>query len=128
GNFWVDLTRSLLYVLLPLSAIAALFLVSQGSIQNLSSYLTATGPTHLGQTIAMGPVGSQEAIKLMSGDGGGFFHVNSAHPFENPTGLASFVEMLLMMLIPAAMLYTFGRMVGRTRQGWSLYSAMLVLF
>jgi K+-transporting ATPase ATPase A chain len=128
GNFWVDLTRSLLYVLLPLSAIAALFLVSQGSIQNLSKYLLATGPTHLGQTIAMGPVGSQEAIKLMSGDGGGFFNVNSAHPFENPTGLASFVEMLLLMLIPAAMLHTFGRMVGRTRQGWALYSAMLVLF
>jgi hypothetical protein len=85
GNFWVDLTRSLLYVLIPLSVLVGLFLVSQGSIQNLSNYLTATGPTHLHQTIAMGPVASQEVIKLMSGDGGGFFNTNSAHPFENPT-------------------------------------------
>src|SRR5450755_266398 len=128
GNFWVDLTRSLLYVLLPLSVLAGLFLVSQGALQNLSSYLTVGGPTHLSQTIAMGPVGSQEAIKLMSGDGGGFFNTNSAHPFENPTGLTNFVEALLMLLIPAAMTYTFGRMVGRTRQGWALYTAMLVLF
>jgi len=129
GNFWVDLTRSLLlYVLLPLSVVGGLFLVSQGALQNLSHYLQVTGPTHLGQTIAMGPVGSQEAIKLLSGDGGGFFNTNSAHPFENPTGLASVVEALLMLLIPAAMTNTFGRMVGRTRQGWALYSAMLVLF
>jgi K+-transporting ATPase ATPase A chain len=128
GNFWVDLVRSLLYVLLPLSVLGGLFLVSQGSIQNLSKYLTVGGPTHLGQTIAMGPVGSQEAIKLLSGDGGGFFNTNSAHPFENPTGLANFVEILLMLLIPAAMTYTFGRMLGRRRQGWALYSAMLVLF
>src|SRR5450631_91778 len=128
GNFWVDLTRSLLYVLLPLSVLAGLFLVSQGALQNLSSYLTVGGPTHLSQTIAMGPVGSQEAIKLMSGDGGGFFNTNSAHPFENPTGLTNFVEALLMLLIPAAMTYTFGRMVGRARQGWALYTAMLVLF
>jgi K+-transporting ATPase ATPase A chain len=128
GNFWVDLTRSLLYVLVPLSVLGGLFLVSQGSIQNLSHYSSVGGPTHLAQTIAMGPVGSQEAIKLMSGDGGGFFNTNSAHPFENPSGLANFVEILLMLLIPAAMTYTFGRMVGRTRQGWALYSAMLVLF
>jgi K+-transporting ATPase ATPase A chain len=128
GNLWVDLIRSLLYVLVPLSIVGGLFLVSQGVIQNLSHYLTAGGPTHLGQTIAMGPVGSQEAIKLLSGDGGGFFNTNSAHPFENPTGLANFVEILLMLLIPAAFTYTFGRMVGRTRQGWALYSAMLVLF
>jgi K+-transporting ATPase ATPase A chain len=128
GNFWVDLIRSLLYVLLPLSVVGGLFLVSQGSIQNLSRYLTVAGPTHLGQTIAMGPVGSQEAIKLLSGDGGGFFNTNSAHPFENPTGLANFVEILLMLLIPAALTYTFGHMVGRRRQGWALYSAMLVLF
>jgi K+-transporting ATPase ATPase A chain len=127
GNFWVDLTRSLLYVLLPLSILAALFLISQGAIQNLSRYLAVSGPTHLAQTIAMGPVGSQEAIKLMSGDGGGFFNANSAHPFENPTGLTNFVEILLMLLIPAALTYTFGRMVGRRRQGWALYSAMLVL-
>ena len=120
GNFWVDLTRSLLYVLLPLSVIGGLFLVSQGSIQNLSHYLSTRGPTHIGQSIAMGPVGSQEAIKLLSGDGGGFFNTNSAHPFENPTALSNFVEALLMLLIPAGLTYTFGRMVGRRRQGWAL--------
>jgi K+-transporting ATPase ATPase A chain len=127
GNFWVDLVRSLLYVLLPLSILGGLFLISQGAIQNLSAYVTLHGPTHLSQTIAQGPVGSQEAIKLLSGDGGGFFNTNSAHPFENPTGLTSFVEALLM-LAPAALTYTFGRMIGRTRQGWALYAAMLVLF
>jgi K+-transporting ATPase ATPase A chain len=128
GNFWVDLCRTLLYVLLPLSILGSLFLVSQGALQNLSGYLTVRGPTHLLQTIAQGPVGSQESIKLLSGDGGGFFNTNSAHPFENPTGLTSFVEALLMLLIPAALTYTFGKMVGRTRQGWALYGAMLVLF
>jgi potassium-transporting ATPase potassium-binding subunit len=128
GNFWVDLTRSLLYVLVPLSIVGALFLVFQGSTQNLSKYLTLTGPTHLKQTIAMGPVASQEPIKLLSGDGGGFFNTNSAHPFENPTALSNIVEALLMLLIPAALTYTFGRMIGRTRQGWALYTAMLVLF
>jgi len=128
GNFWVDLTRSLVYVVLPLSILGGLFLVSQGVIQNLAHYVTAAGPTHTGQTIAMGPVASQEVIKLLSGDGGGFFNTNSAHPFENPTGLTNFVEALLMLLIPAAMTYTFGRMVGRRRQGWALYAAMLVLF
>ncbi len=128
GNFWVDLTRSLLYVLLPFSVIGGLFLVAQGSIQNLSHYLTVRGPTGLGQKIAMGPVGSQEVIKLLSGDGGGFFNTNSAHPFENPTGLSNFVEALLMLLIPASLTSTFGRMVGRRRQGWALYSAMLALF
>jgi K+-transporting ATPase ATPase A chain len=128
GNFWVDLTRSLVYVLVPLSIIGGLFLVSQGVIQNLAHYVTVGGPTHLAQTIAMGPVASQEVIKLLSGDGGGFFNTNSAHPFENPTGLTNFVEALLMLLIPAAMTYTLGRMVGRLRQGWALYAAMLVLF
>ena len=128
GNFWVDLTRSLVYVLVPLSVVGGLFLVSQGVIQNLAHYMTVGGPTHLAQTIAMGPVASQEVIKLLSGDGGGFFNTNSAHPFENPTGLTNFVEALLMLLIPAAMTYTFGRMVGRLRQGWALYAAMLVLF
>jgi potassium-transporting ATPase potassium-binding subunit len=128
GNFWVDLCRSLLYVLLPLSILGSVFLVSQGVLQNLSGYLTFRGPTHLLQTIAQGPVGSQESIKLLSGDGGGFFNTNSAHPFENPTGLTSLVEAVLTLLIPAALTYTFGRMVGRTRQGWALYGAMLVLF
>jgi K+-transporting ATPase ATPase A chain len=128
GNFWVDFARSLVYVLLPLSLFAGVFLVSQGVIQSLARYLTVTGPTGLRQTLAMGPVGSQEAIKLISGDGGGFFNANSAHPFENPTGLTDFVEVLLMLLIPAAMTYAFGRMVNRVRQGWALYCAMLVLF
>ena len=128
GNFWVDLTRSLVYVLVPLSVVGGLFLVSQGVIQNLAGYVTVGGPTHLAQTIAMGPVASQEVIKLLSGDGGGFFNTNSAHPFENPTGLTNFVEALLMLLIPAAMTSTFGRMVNRTRQGWALFAAMLVLF
>ena len=128
GNFWVDLTRSLVYVVVPLSILGGLFLVSQGVIQNLAHYVTVAGPTHIGQTIAMGPVASQEVIKLLSGDGGGFFNTNSAHPFENPTGLTNFVEALLMLAIPAAMTYTFGRMVGRRRQGWALYAAMLVLF
>jgi K+-transporting ATPase ATPase A chain len=128
GNFWVDLIRSLLYVLLPIAVIASLFLVASGVPQTLEHYLSAHGPTGLSQSIAIGPVASQEAIKLMSGDGGGFFNVNSAHPFENPTGLSNFVEILLMLLIPAALTATFGRMIGRRRQGWALYAAMLVMF
>jgi potassium-transporting ATPase potassium-binding subunit len=128
GNFWVDLTRSLLYVLLPLAAVASIFLVASGVPQTLEHYLSARGPTGLTQSIAIGPVASQEAIKLMSGDGGGFFNANSAHPFENPTGLSSFVEILLMLLIPAAFTATFGRMIGRRRQGWALYVAMLAMF
>jgi K+-transporting ATPase ATPase A chain len=128
GNFWVDLTRLLLYIILPLSAIASLFLIFQGVPQALGHYLHAIGLTGLHQTIALGPVASQESIKLLSGDGGGFFNVNSAHPFENPSGLTNFVEAFLMLLIPAAFTYTFGRMIGRRRQGWALYAAMLVMF
>jgi K+-transporting ATPase ATPase A chain len=128
GSFWVDLTRSLLYVLLPIAALASVLLVATGVPQTLEHYLSAHGPTGLAQTIAIGPVASQEAIKLMSGDGGGFFNTNSAHPFENPTGVSNFVEILLMLLIPAAFTLTFGRMVGRPRQGWALYVTMLVMF
>src|ERR1039458_2094119 len=128
GNFWVDLTRSIIYVLVPVAVLASILLVATGVPQTLEHYLPAHGPTGLARTIAMGPVASQEAIKLLSGDGGGFFNTNSAHPFENPTGLTNFVEALLMLAIPAAMTYTFGRMVGRRRQGWALYAAMLVLF
>ncbi|HYB22532.1 MAG TPA: potassium-transporting ATPase subunit KdpA, partial [Solirubrobacteraceae bacterium] len=128
GNFWVDLTRSLLYVLLPIAAVAAIFLVATGVPQTLEHNLTAHTPTGLTQLIAIGPVASQETIKLMSGDGGGFFNTNSAHPFENPTGISDFVEILLMLLIPAAFTATFGRMIGRRRQGWALYVAMLVMF
>jgi potassium-transporting ATPase potassium-binding subunit len=128
GSFWVDLVRGVLYVLLPISVVAALFLVSQGVLQNLSASLPIVGLGHGAQTLAMGPVASQEAIKLLSGDGGGFFNVNSAMPFENPTGLSNFVEMLLMLLVPAGLTYTFGQMVGRRRQGWAVFAAMLALF
>jgi K+-transporting ATPase ATPase A chain len=128
GSFWVDMTRSLLYVLLPLAIVASVVLVTFGVPQTLEHYLNAHGPTGLTQTIAVGPVASQEAIKLMSGDGGGFFNVNSAHPFENPTGVTNFLEILLMLLIPAAFTATFGRMIGRRRQGWVLYAVMMVMF
>ena len=128
GNFWVDLVRSLLYVVLPLAAISSILLVATGVPQMLGHYLQSRGPTGLRQTIAIGPVASQEAIKLMSGDGGGFFNTNSAHPFENPTGISNFVEILLMLLIPAAFTATFGQMIGRRRQGWALYVAMLAMF
>jgi K+-transporting ATPase ATPase A chain len=128
GNFWQDLTRTLLYVLLPISIVGALFLVSQGVIQNLSHYQvihTLTGGT---QVLAQGPVASQEAIKELGTNGGGFFNVNSAYPFENPSGLTNFVELLLILVIPAGLTYTYGRMVGSQRQGWAIFSAMFVLF
>jgi potassium-transporting ATPase potassium-binding subunit len=128
GNFWVDLTRSVLYVLLPLSVLFSVLLVATGVPQTLEHYLHAHGPTGISQTIAIGPVASQEAIKLLSGDGGGFFNTNSAHPFENPSGVSNFVEILLMLLIPAAFTATFGKMIGRRRQGWALYTVMLVMF
>ena len=128
GNFWVDLTRSIIYVLVPVAVLASILLVATGVPQTLEHYLTAHGPTGLARTIAIGPVASQEAIKLMSGDGGGFFNTNSAHPFENPTAISNFVEILLMLLIPAAFTATFGRMIGRRRQGWALYAAMMVMF
>jgi potassium-transporting ATPase potassium-binding subunit len=128
GNFWQDLVRILLYVLLPISAVGALFLVSQGAIQNFSdsqAIQTLGGGT---QILAQGPVASQEAIKLLGTNGGGFFNVNSAYPFENPSGLTNFVEMLLILVVPAALTYTYGRMVGSQRQGWAIFSAMFVLF
>ena len=128
GNFWVDLTRSTLYVLVPFAFLASIVLVMTGVPQTLGHYLNAHGPTGLAQTIAIGPVASQEAIKLMSGDGGGFFNVNSAHPFENPSGISNLVEMFLMLVIPVAFTATFGRMVGRRRQGWALFAAMMVMF
>jgi K+-transporting ATPase ATPase A chain len=128
GNFWADLTRSVLYVLLPLSVIGALFLCSQGVIQNFHPYRTITTVEGVRQTTPLGPVASQEPIKLLSSDGGGFFNANSAHPFENPTPLTNIVEMLLMLAIPAAMTYTFGRMAQSQRQGWVLFAAMFILF
>jgi K+-transporting ATPase ATPase A chain len=128
GNFWQDLIRTVLYVLLPISIIFALVLVWQGSIQNFTTYLTVHGPTGLTQSIAMGPVASQEVIKELGTNGGGFFNVNSAHPFENPTGFTNLVEMLLVLVIPAALVFTYGRMTGRPRQGYAIYSTMMIMF
>ncbi|MEV4783512.1 potassium-transporting ATPase subunit KdpA [Burkholderia sp. LMU1-1-1.1] len=157
GNFWVDATRSTLYVLLPLSLLLAVFLMGQGVIQNFSAYkevtlldpVTYTQPkvgadgqplkdakgepltetlTAKTQTIAMGPVASQEAIKMLGTNGGGFFNANSAHPYENPTPLTNFMQMLAIFLIPAGLCFAFGRMVGDQRQGWAVLGAMTLLF
>lgn len=157
GNFWVDLTRSILYVLLPLSTVFAVFLVGQGVIQNFSPYkeirlldpvtystpvndqnglplkdkqggfVVKTLTTHT-QQLAMGPVASQEAIKMLGTNGGGFFNANSAHPYENPTGLSNFCQMVSIFLIPAGLCFAFGRMVGDMRQGWALVGAMTLIF
>ena len=157
GNFWVDITRSTLYVLLPISLILALALASQGVVQNFSAYkdvttvekldfqqpktdaegnpikdaagnpVTEAATTHT-QTLPMGPMASQESIKELGTNGGGFVNANSAHPYENPTPLANFLEMLAIFLIPGALTYTFGRMVGDTRQGWAVLGAMVILF
>lgn len=137
GNFWVDMIRSVLYVLLPLSIVLALFLVSQGVIQNYSAYATiqtlepttdATGKIVQHQIIAMGPVASQLAIKQLGTNGGGFFNTNSSHPFENPTPLSNFLEMLSILLIASALCYTYGVMVKDTRQGWAILTVMLIIF
>ncbi len=128
GNFWQDLTRTILYVLVPISFVAALVLVSQGVIQNLSPYETLHTVQGAEQTLALGPVASQEAIKLLGTNGGGFFNVNSAMPFENPSGFANFLQMLLILVIPAGLTYVFGRFVGNRRQGWAIYSAMALMF
>jgi len=157
GNFWVDLTRSVLYIMLPLSLVLAVVLVSQGVVQNFRTYQTvslvqptmATAPVKdadgnpvldeqgqpktetapvTEQTLPMGPAASQIAIKQLGTNGGGFFNVNSAHPYENPTPLANFLEMLSILLIAAALCYTFGQMVGDTRQGWAVLAAMTVIF
>jgi len=157
GNFWVDLTRSTLYILLPLSLLLAVIFVGQGVIQNFDAYkdmsplesltysqpkldpagqplkdakgnaITETLTTHT-QSLAMGPVASQEAIKMLGTNGGGFFNANSAHPFENPTPLSNFLQMIAMFLIPAALCFTFGRMVGDVRQGWAVFAGMTVIF
>ncbi len=137
GNFWADLTRVTLYVLLPLSFVLAIALVSQGVVQTLGSsqeaqllqpYVNAEGQTVSTQTIAAGPVASQVAIKQLGTNGGGFFNANSAHPFENPTPLTGFMELVSILLIPAALCFTFGRMVGNTRQGWVVLAAMMIIF
>ncbi len=157
GNFWVDITRSTLYLLLPLSLLYAVFLTSTGVIQNFSAYKTVAlidpvsytqprnGPdgqplqdakgrpvletlTATTQTLAMGPVASQEAIKMLGTNGGGFFNANSAHPYENPTALSNFVQMISIFLIPAGLCFAFGRMVGDPRQGWAVLGAMSLIF
>ncbi len=128
GNFWQDIVRVVLYVLLPISIVAALILVSQGVIANLSTYLTAHTITGLEQKLAMGPVASQEAIKELGTNGGGFFNVNSAHPFENPSGFTNLFEMLLVLLIPAALVFMYGRMTGNRRQGYAIYGVMMFMF
>ena len=136
GSFWVDLTRGVLYILLPLSLVLSLVLVSQGVVQTFSQYqavnllqpvIDSRGQTVAQQTLAVGPAASQIAIKQLGTNGGGFFNVNSAHPFENPTPLSNFLEMLALLLIPAALCYTYGKMVGDTRQGWALLVAMTVI-
>jgi potassium-transporting ATPase potassium-binding subunit len=128
GNFWQDLVRTVLWVLTPISFVVALVLVFQGSIQNFSHYLTFNGPTGLANTIAMGPVASQEAIKMLGTNGGGFFNTNSAHPFENPTAFTNFFEMLVVLVIPAALVFTYGRMAGKRRQGYAIYATMMIMF
>lgn len=145
GNFWVDITRSTLYILLPLAFTLAVLLMGQGVIQNFDAYkqVTTLQPTSYSitneggeqvaqtvhtQTLAMGPVASQEAIKLLGTNGGGFFNSNSAHPFENPTPLSNFLQMLAIFLIPAGLCFTFGLMVGDKRQGWAVFSAMAMVF
>ena len=128
GNFWADLTRCTLYVLLPMSILMALFLVWQGVPQNMGAYTQALGLEGARQMIAQGPVASQEAIKMLGTNGGGFFNVNSAHPFENPTGLTNFVELWSILVISAALTCTFGRMVRDTRQGWAIFAVMGLLF
>jgi K+-transporting ATPase ATPase A chain len=128
GNFWVDMTRATLYVLLPISLIGALFLCSQGVIQNLKPYTNVTTVEGAKQIIGQGPVASQEAIKEFGTNGGGFFNANSAHPFENPTPITDLFEMWLLLVIPAAFTYTFGKMVGDTRQGWALFAAFTIMF
>jgi K+-transporting ATPase ATPase A chain len=130
GNFWADLVRSTVYVLLPLSFVFAVFLASQGVIQNFAPYqaVAPVDPAAATQTIAMGPVASQEAIKMIGTNGGGFFNANSAHPYENPTALTNFAQMVAIFLIPAALCFAFGAMVGDMRQGWAVYAAMAILF
>ncbi|HTX11228.1 MAG TPA: potassium-transporting ATPase subunit KdpA [Solirubrobacteraceae bacterium] len=128
GNFWQDLIRTVLWVLTPISIVVALILVFQGSIQNFSHYVNFNGPTGLANSIAMGPVASQEAIKELGTNGGGFFNTNSAHPFENPTGFTNFVEMLTVLVIPAGLVFMYGRMAGNRRQGYAIFATMLVMF
>jgi K+-transporting ATPase ATPase A chain len=128
GNFWVDMTRSILYILLPVCALYALFLVWQGVPQNFAPYTQATTLEGARQSIAQGPVASQEAIKMLGTNGGGFFNANSSHPYENPTPLSNFIQIVSIFSIGAGLTYTFGKMVGNTKQGWALFGAMAFMF
>ncbi len=128
GNFWRDLVRGTVYILLPISAVVALILVTQGVVQTLSDSAQVTGIQGFDQILARGPVASQIAIKQLGTNGGGFFNVNSAHPFENATPLSNFLQMFLILAIPAGLTYTFGKMVKSTRQGWAIFAAMFFLF
>jgi K+-transporting ATPase ATPase A chain len=128
GNFWVDLTRCILYILLPICVVFALFLVWQGVPENFNTYTQITGVQGFQQLIAQGPVASQEAIKMLGTNGGGFFNANSAHPFENPTPFSNLIEMLSIFSIGAGLIYMFGKMANDTRQGWILFSAVSLLF
>src|SRR6185295_12000499 len=128
GNFWVDLYRSLVYILLPLAAIMAVFLIWQGVPQTFDGHATATTLQGAAQEIARGPVASQISIKQLGTNGGGFYNANSAVPFENPTGLSNFVEMLAILLIPAAQVFMFGRMVLARRHAWMVFATMFAVF
>jgi potassium-transporting ATPase potassium-binding subunit len=128
GNFWVDTTRGTLYILIPFSIVLALLFVQQGAIQNFSHYITVTTVEGAKQTLPMGPVASQEAIKQLGTNGGGFFNANSAHPFENPTPWSNFLQMIAIFVIPAGLTYTLGRMVKHQRHGWAIWAAMFILF
>src|SRR5580704_10169251 len=128
GNFWVDTTRSILWILLPICLVIAPVLIGQGVIQNLKPYTTVATLQKGGQVIAQGPVASQEVIKELGTNGGGFFNANSAHPFENPTPFSNFIEMELILLIPAALTITLGKMTGSSGHGWAVFSAMAILF
>lgn len=128
GNFWVDLTRSCLYILLPLSIVGAIFFVSQGVIQNFQPYTVVQTIEGTKQVIAQGPVASQDIIKVLGINGGGFFSANSSHPFENPTPLTNFIQLLAIFAIPSGLTYTFGRFAKNHRQGWALFIAMTILF
>jgi len=127
GNFWVDITRSVIYILIPLSIVFAIILIGQGVIQNFKPYVTANTLESSKQVIPMGPVASQIAIKQLGTNGGGFFNANSAHPFENPTPFSNFLEMIAILLIPASLTYTYGKMIHSTRQGWIIFFTMFIL-
>jgi K+-transporting ATPase ATPase A chain len=127
GNFWADLTRSTLYVLLPLSIVLAIALVGQGAIQNFNHYETVQTLKGAQQTIPMGPVASQEAIKQLGTNGGGFLNANDAHPFENPTPFSNLLVVFAILIIPAALTFTYGKMIGSTKQGWAIFTAMMIL-